>query len=444
MRYRSRTVPTANGSKSIVISHGRLGGSSTITFSPYNRSTTESMNDVNNNPGSENYCDHWRRRENKASVDLSAAWHNDSTYTILWGRQCNRINFPSTALVDDDEYWGHMTPNFDWNQDGARMAAVRTDANWNARPKFKPSANLGNFVRELKDFPKLFKVATTKVPSLRRSFKRIKLNDPDKRKKFFIACAQMKIAKKEAKAFLRNISSDYLLTIFGWLPFMNDLFNMFDGMSNVKELYRRLDSEKKRRKEYTELKFVGTAKSSRTENWGSMYKMWLHSESMTGAYFDRRRVWEFRCKTVTKCRINLEKTNLLISEFNAYWSTLGLHCAFGTAWEAIPFSFVVDWFVPVGNLMAKMDSTGEYAPQMEVLSVTAMQEYKSFYEYRTKDKLFGIPTNPGIVFPSRKSEYGFYREAQPLQFYAPLGFKPGTGLNANRSLISVALLAQRW
>lgn len=59
-------------------------------------------------------------------------------------------------------------------------------------------------------------------------------------------------------------------------------------------------------------------------------------------------IWKAFCKTVLKASIS-EETLYIISK-------LGLTNPISVAWELTPFSFVVDWFVPVGNTLDALTS----------------------------------------------------------------------------------------
>ena len=115
---------------------------------------------------------------------------------------------------------------------------------------------------------------------------------------------------------------------------------------------------------------------------------------------------------------------------------------FGTAWEAAPWSFVVDWFVPIGDWIGAMEAT-QYAIYLhdavltQSVKVTSLKNSRSRWVYKhvpsgvtgeffqpptvsghsflmTREVLSSIDVLDRIRFPSFSSKFGLPQASQAL------------------------------
>lgn len=167
----------------------------------------------------------------------------------------------------------------------------------------------------------------------------------------------------------RNISDFWLNYVYGWRPLAQ---SMYDNQSAIAEIISR-------RSDYVE----GT---------GTVI---LQGDKQDGVYYGRIResnVWAARCKCVLKATI---------ASKNFYnINKLGLTNPLSVGWEVVPFSFVIDWFLPVGNTLDALsggfglDWVGGY------FHVTTASENHMWHE-------------PGVITPwVNCSVTGSYRERQ--------------------------------
>lgn len=125
--------------------------------------------------------------------------------------------------------------------------------------------------------------------------------------------------RRELRRRTHDASALWLEYWFGWAPFVADMF------SAVEVLTQPLPSTRVR----------GSASCSRTRNW-------TRSSGTTGRYrFDSK----FRATYRTGATLQVDNLNLFMA------NQLGLINPASIAWEAVPFSFVVDWFSGVGNVL---------------------------------------------------------------------------------------------
>ena len=108
-----------------------------------------------------------------------------------------------------------------------------------------------------------------------------------------------------------------------------------------------------------------------------------------------------------------------------------------TAWEKVPYSFVVDWFIPIGDFIAQYSATDglsfisgttsyfqEYTTLQEVVST--VQHGSLLAECYTTFKQDGISTRRLVLTES------------------PIGFPVASwGLSQKRALNALALITQR-
>lgn len=130
----------------------------------------------------------------------------------------------------------------------------------------------------------------------------------------------------------KNIPSRWLELQYGWNPLMSDIFGACDALS-----------KKERNPDSYRVSVTGRSKSTQTNVIGH-----VNTQASSNMWFnvvqeDRH---EFKCK----CWFVLDNPVL------ASFSSLGLTNPLEIIWERVPYSFVVDWFVPVGNWISSLDA----------------------------------------------------------------------------------------
>jgi hypothetical protein len=111
-----------------------------------------------------------------------------------------------------------------------------------------------------------------------------------------------------------------------------------------------------------------------------------------------------------------------------------------SAWELIPFSFVVDWFIPIGDwIQAATPKLGVHV----ITSGASMMEHVSVTRTATA-WIKTAPTNSwdmsGIVGHTDSGETRVYDRVELLEI--PLFPPPDVNLNVKRAIDGIALLAQ--
>lgn len=136
----------------------------------------------------------------------------------------------------------------------------------------------------------------------------------------------------QPKGTTKGFANVWLEYSFGWSPMIKDIHSAIDVLQNpIKAILP-----------------IGKAV-------GGMYK----NTSTSGSFPNEasRTVWEGTILGKTGAEVTVSNPNLYLA------NNLGLVNPFTVAWELIPFSFVVDWFIPVENFLS-------YGSDLYGLSVT--------------------------------------------------------------------------
>jgi hypothetical protein len=70
--------------------------------------------------------------------------------------------------------------------------------------------------------------------------------------------------------------------------------------------------------------------------------------------------WPYRAKSDAEAGVFVRLDYLAASDVLQKVSSLGLTNPLEIAWEVVPYSFVVDWFLPIGNWLGVLDATLGY------------------------------------------------------------------------------------
>lgn len=131
----------------------------------------------------------------------------------------------------------------------------------------------------------------------------------------------------------KEMGNEWLLWQYGVLPLIKDIQGAVDELGS----YKKNPKYKK---------YVGTATYDINET-GNFSATGI---AATGTYTSKG-------KLVVKYRAEVAITDALLEDLNR----LGITNLTTGAWEAIPFSFVIDWFLPIGNWLNRLDALQGWA-----------------------------------------------------------------------------------
>lgn len=118
---------------------------------------------------------------------------------------------------------------------------------------------------------------------------------------------------------IKDLAGNYVAFIFGVKPLLNDINN---AITEVKDSFNRPD--------YISIKTTAVGD----------YKSAYHG------------TWEISGDMIEGCQMgyNLKIVDKTVAALNA----IGLANPLAIAWELVPFSFIINWFVPIGNMLSSL------------------------------------------------------------------------------------------
>jgi hypothetical protein len=176
--------------------------------------------------------------------------------------------------------------------------------------------------------------------------------------------------KRFAKTLSKTAASRYLAWSFGIAPLISDAKRLIAYMDKIKADYERFKREQVRTASRV---FVGSSSFNKVGATGISYQNYLTTQPTS------RYVLKYRIRNPYKTDF-VSRLNYLITRFGA-----GGPASF--AWELVPFSFVVDWFLDVSSIASLFDEVLD-KDRIETLSLTHSRKYVSISDvfrdvYRT-------------------------------------------------------------
>jgi hypothetical protein len=170
---------------------------------------------------------------------------------------------------------------------------------------------------------------------------------------------------KNAQRNGRTLASYWLEYSYGWKPLAQ---GMYDRQTVINEMIHRISNDI----EGTGTTYIGSDEEFPYNDW-----------NVIGS-------WRCRVQAVLKARISNPSLYLL--------NDLGLTNPIAIAWELVPFSFAVDWFLPIGNTLEALTATQGLTWRGGHISIN------HYFRVNIKHKL-------GYMNPWQEcTKEGFYRE----------------------------------
>lgn len=145
---------------------------------------------------------------------------------------------------------------------------------------------------------------------------------------------------KWSKSFTKNVAKGHLSWSFGVKPFISDVKKLYatlvDHQQSIDDFLARRGTEQIRH--YSE----GQPLVTTTTDWTS----WFGSASLQYRYVVTEETWT---TATMRYRFYCDDIADRGRQLSALRDMLGLRLTQSVIWEAIPFSFVVDWFFRVGD-----------------------------------------------------------------------------------------------
>jgi hypothetical protein len=134
----------------------------------------------------------------------------------------------------------------------------------------------------------------------------------------------------------RSIPRSWLELQYGWKPLMSDVYGSADALREAE----------------------GDGKAYRVTVHGSAVEntpvAWKKTPDVTGVIYVNVRG---NCKQQVRVRLDYVLENPLLASL----ASIGVTNPVALAWELLPYSFVVDWFTPLGDWISSMDAALGYS-----------------------------------------------------------------------------------
>lgn len=236
----------------------------------------------------------------------------------------------STGLVGASPPVGWFDGNVHYNKCcGEAYAESDPDGLWDrslirARNNLKSSKiNLGIAFAERKRTAKLVGDTATRLAKSYRQLRRGEVRN---------AMNTLGIASSKREPRGSNVPAKWLEMQYGWKPMLSDVYGACSALS-------------KRRKDDWSVTAKGRAKSVEV-------LLFQNKLGDNPHFYDGANVVT-RIERGAYTRIDAQPSNEVLISLSA----LGLTNPLLIAWELVPYSFVVDWFLPVGDWLSSLDAT---------------------------------------------------------------------------------------
>lgn len=305
--------------------------SSTGTYA----SITEVITDEEPRRKSSGFCKHERSRAALLPYDGTFGFIEGRRYVYTYGGHylAKEILSPRIALLTDKL----AVDSIDWgNLSFTAMRHMRPTLN-------SGSLDLVNFIRELPHPKHMLRKWRKWISEIRSDgFKR------------FLEWRWNQLRNNRNK-WARKAANANLWYQFGLRPFIQDCVQLMENLILLEGKVRQLvlDEGKLRIRHYSQsLTNVVKLRNDGAEvevYWADAYKNQLNRKDE----WLRRPVYH----ATVSYRADVSELKGFMGQIRGYISAFGLDRITATIWEAIPFSFLVDWFVDVGGFLDSIDET---------------------------------------------------------------------------------------
>lgn len=296
---------------------------------------------------------------------------------------------PGSYLYSPDSIraWGHSLSNvkiFDWGAFSQRAIEAMT-------PSMESGCSLGLFLYEIKEIKSLVKWWS------------------------------------KGKTFLRNLTNASLNYSFGLRPFLNDLAHLGAGLYTLRDRLAELKA--------------GAGKLCVRRY--SEEESYLQDEYVQNEAYKRYRCHMYiphitytATMTYTYQFPDIDESMLLLY---AFLDSVGLNLNPQIIWDAVPYTFVVDWFVNVGDFLSQLRK--KWIPIAITIKDFGVSAKYSFHGY-SEHQYFGKVDTDWVP---RQEFYGKYYHRRPLKVEDRC-FIPSltsSGLTARKFYLGALLIEQR-
>lgn len=280
---------------------------------------------------------------------------------------------------------------------------------WNKFRPGRPSVNMGVFLGELRDLPRMLKDTCSRLKDLHKGLR-------ETFGKNWKSLPHELVAKRGGK----QLAQDYLSYQFGWAPFVSDLRKAYELHQKIDRSLNEIRSNngRVRRRGGVLVNTSNTVVESNSTDYGAFYptlptQMYAAAPRYVRTRTEAKRIWfkgAFRYWIPDMGTPQWERrtTRLL------YGLTLNAE----VAWNLIPWSWLADWFGNIGDNIASLDNgwadnlTAKYAYVMAHDSIVTHHTATAVFsgggsmscdttvEYHSKSRVVASPYGFDVSFDS--------------------------------------------
>ena len=260
----------------------------------------------------------------------------------------------STAPVRPTAPGVQFWPAWDGN-DGVRADAARHYATGYARTRpGNPEASLAQFLMELRSdgLPGIpGKSLLKRVP-----FQRVP-REAQMQNEYFVKL--QRTANVPDRAFSQKLGGEYLNLVFGWRPFVRDLRDMYNLWHDIDRQLAKLIRENGRyvRRKATVLDDTSTTVEVPPYEYGFPY---LNCYGAPPNWMSGKTVYTRTRTTKTRVWFSGSYRYYIPDVSSSQWTKRAVASLFGgiptpeLMWELMPYSWLIDWFGNVGDVVSNM------------------------------------------------------------------------------------------
>lgn len=186
---------------------------------------------------------------------------------------------------------------------------------------------------------------------------------------------------EKRKSALGNVANAHLNLSFGWIPFFSDIASIVRSLSTLELKLKGLEARagKVTTRRYTKLLDRNADLTVSVDEHidyspyipGGEWSTWCPARITRITRNSQQPV--FHAKLVY--RYTMPGASGVLQKIRAYMTTLGLNLDPTIVWNAIPFSFIVDWVIDVGTFLRQF-SIDTLNLRTEVLSFTSSVKWQ--------------------------------------------------------------------
>jgi len=320
-----------------------------------------------------------RRVKPKDLIGNLTAWGGHSRQTSLrapvsWDTPPDTYG-SFVRYIDIDPQWYASNGN----------VGLNLDPDWQTKLRLAIKDQKVNLAQTMAEYPQAQRMFANNATTIAKTLRFLKRGDlPNVFK-------TLGIPRKQLRG---TISNRWLELQYGWMPLLSDLHG------SVEELQAGLTRQQTRKV---------TVRVSAEENRKTLggYVPQIQKDSYIEAYG----------KKTVKVVAYLRQESLAASR-------LGFTNPINLAWELLPYSFVIDWFIPIGNWLNSLDAgigfqgvTGTVTTKVKYISTNQYGGQYWMYQSYGRSLLYDIPDAP---LPSYKPSVGVVKVANALALLSQL------------------------